>query len=281
MQNRLKYQLLPEGSDYSAGCTNFGDCINRPLDVGGCTIFVCEKGKADVTLNFKPYSIKAGHILILFGDTVIVPKKTSEDFWIFTVSISTNIVDELLYNSSSDFFDFLYANPVLTTSREQRYLLAGWERQIMWMLRPENSANAYSLISNTLRNFFIVTENTINSAHKLTGIRYKMSRGWILINKFTKLLYEHGHENRNVNYYADQLCVTPGYLYKVVTKEMGTTPKDLIENYITSEIKVYLATTDLSVKEIAEELHFEDPSYMCRFFRRRAGVSLTEYKEAK
>ena len=147
------------------------------------------------------------------------------------------------------------------------------------MLKPENVPVAYKLIANTLASFFLAVENAINNAHELTGIKYKASQGWILINKFTKLLFQYGHKNRNVNFYADKLCVTSGYLYKVVTKEMNTSPKNLIDTYITTEIKVLLSTTNLSVKEIAEELHFEDASYMCRFFRRQTSVSLTDFRK--
>lgn len=278
--NNVIYSLLPENANFNAGYTNFRDCLNRPLDVGGCTIFICKKGQAEISLNFKSFSIKAGQMLILFGDIVMMPVSISENFSIFTVSVSDSIIDEALHNSSSDFFDFIYANPILSLTRKQRYLLSGWEKQILWMLEPENSAIAHKLILNTLSSFFLATENAITNAHELTGVKYKASQSWILINKFTKLLFEYGHKNRNVNFYADKLCVTPGYLYKVVTKVMNTSPKDLIDNYIALEIKVLLTTTNLSVKEIAEELHFEDASYMCRFFRRRTGVSLTDYKKA-
>lgn len=45
-------------------------------------------------------------------------------------------------------------------------------------------------------------------------------------------------------------------------------------------IKNYLTYTDLSVKNIAAKLNFDDPSYMCRFFRKMTGVSPMEYKNS-
>lgn len=44
-------------------------------------------------------------------------------------------------------------------------------------------------------------------------------------------------------------------------------------------IKTYLSSTDLSVKNIANELNYEDASYLCRFFRRMTGMSPLEYRE--
>lgn len=59
---------------------------------------------------------------------------------------------------------------------------------------------------------------------------------------------------------------------------MGMSPKEVIDQQIIVEIKTYLLNTDLSVKNIASELNFEDPSYMCRFFRRMTGVSPISYR---
>ena len=46
------------------------------------------------------------------------------------------------------------------------------------------------------------------------------------------------------------------------------------------EMKSCLANTDMSVKDIASALHFEDISYMCRYFRRLTGVSPMGYRKA-
>lgn len=59
---------------------------------------------------------------------------------------------------------------------------------------------------------------------------------------------------------------------------MEQSPKEIIEQMIIVEIKTYLSNTNLSIKNIAAEMNFEDPSYMCRFFRRHTGSSPTEYR---
>ncbi len=44
------------------------------------------------------------------------------------------------------------------------------------------------------------------------------------------------------------------------------------------EIKTLLNTTSLPLKEIAAVMHFPDTSYMCRYFRRKTGMSFKEYR---
>ena len=165
MIKNLKYPLLPENANFSAGYTNLKECLNRPIDVGGCTILFCKSGNANITLNFKPYKIKTGQLLILFGDTVTIPVDVSENFSIFTVTVSDTIIDELLYNNSPDFFDYVYVNPLLSTTAEQRNLLTGWEQQLLWTQKPENRKIAPKIFSNSVVSFFLAVENAINSAH--------------------------------------------------------------------------------------------------------------------
>ncbi|MCD4626099.1 AraC family transcriptional regulator [Proteus mirabilis] len=37
--------------------------------------------------------------------------------------------------------------------------------------------------------------------------------------------------------------------------------------------------TTLSVNEIAIKLHFDDPSYLCRYFKRETDCSLSGYRQ--
>lgn len=277
--NSFKYPLLPEGEKYVAGYIDLNKCLSRSLDVGGCTLFICKKGSADLSINFKRCRLRPGQVVVVFSsDMILIPIRVSEDFKLFHFSVSINMIDEVLYKSSPDLYEFLYYNPILSPTIEERKLLNGWEQQILWMLRPENSANAYKLISNSLHNFFLALESIASNRLMLSESDYKKSRTWSLLNKFTNLILEHGYMHKDVNFYADKLCITPYYLYKIVRKETQISPKEMIDYFIIAEVKMLLSTTHLSVNEIAETLHFEDPSYLNRFFRRHVGMSLTEFR---
>jgi AraC-like DNA-binding protein len=54
--------------------------------------------------------------------------------------------------------------------------------------------------------------------------------------------------------------------------------KEQINKQIELVIRTLLDTTDLSVKQIAERLHYEDPSYLCRIFRKQTGMTPMQYR---
>lgn len=108
-----------------------------------------------------------------------------------------------------------------------------------------------------------------------------ISRSRTLIIKFLKLVAQHFRTTREVSFYAEQLCITTTYLYKLTHKRWYLSPKELIDNQTICEIKTLLSSTDMSVKEIAATLHFEDTPYMCRYFRQRTGISPMEYRSGE
>ena len=110
------------------------------------------------------------------------------------------------------------------------------------------------------------------------GSNKAISRSRILIIKFLKLVALHFRTTREVSFYANQLCITTTYLYKLTHSRWNLSPKELIDQQTICEIKTLLSSTDMSVKEIAAALHFEDTPYMCRYFKQRTGLSPMEYK---
>ena len=79
-------------------------------------------------------------------------------------------------------------------------------------------------------------------------------------------------------FYAGKLNITPNYLNIIVRKNIGTTAKEQINVQLGLVVKMLLDTTDLTVKEIAERLHYDDPSYLCRIFRKQTGLSPINYR---
>lgn len=110
------------------------------------------------------------------------------------------------------------------------------------------------------------------------GSNKAISRSRTLIIKFLKLVAQHFRTTREVSFYAQKLCITTTYLYKLTHRRWNLSSKELIDQQTICEIKTLLSSTDMSVKEIVATLHFEDTPYMCRYFRQRTGLSPMEYR---
>ena len=100
-----------------------------------------------------------------------------------------------------------------------------------------------------------------------------------LCNQFYVLLAENIRAHRDVAWYASELCVTPGYLADVVGRH-GESPKQAIRRQAVAEMKKLLSTTDMNIDSIARVLNFRDPSYMCKFWKKETGTTLSAYRAA-
>lgn len=275
----IKYSLCPDGQQYAAGKTNLKESIGHPLNTNGCTILICTSGSAIVSTNFQRQVMKKGDATILFYDIVFETIRVSESFSALYISLPNEAIESTMYKMTSiSFWDFMYAYPICHTSEQQYELLYSWYQQTKWIIEEYNPEYRLSLLSNNFYNLLMGVENEVKKITVTMNDQVKKDRGWIILRKFAVLLSEYCHISRDVKFYADKLCITPDYLYKLTQKGMEMSPKGIIDQQIIIEIKTYLTNTDLSVKNIAAKLHFDDSSYMCRFFRRLTGFSPTEYR---
>ena len=52
----------------------------------------------------------------------------------------------------------------------------------------------------------------------------------------------------------------------------------LIDQYTVPMVAEYLKNSDLSLKEIAEEMNFKTLSYFCRYVQKHLGMTPSEYR---
>ena len=96
--------------------------------------------------------------------------------------------------------------------------------------------------------------------------------------RFSKLVSHTLHENLSINDFASKLNLTIDRLNEICKEHYGKSPKAIILEKKITEAKRLLYFTDLSVKEIAFQLGFEDSSYFSRIFKQKTNLSPTEFK---
>lgn len=98
------------------------------------------------------------------------------------------------------------------------------------------------------------------------------------VREFKTLLEKHFLQEKSVSFYAQQLNTHPNHLNATIKSTIGKTCSELIHDRIILEARCLLQSTDLSVKEIAGYLSFEDSSYFSKYFKKLTGVSPVEYR---
>lgn len=89
-------------------------------------------------------------------------------------------------------------------------------------------------------------------------------------------LEKHGPPSGNC--FAQEMHLSPKYLSDKLKVLTGKTMQEHIHFKLVENAKVYLQEAQLSVSEIAYRLGFEYPQYFSRFFKKKVGLSPTDYR---
>lgn len=99
--------------------------------------------------------------------------------------------------------------------------------------------------------------------------------------KFIQLVVEHYTTEHSVSFYAAQLNLSLPHFCTTIKKAIGLTPLEIISSIITMDAKAQLRSTDLTVKEIAFSLGFNNLSFFNKYFRQHTGMTPQEYRRMK
>jgi YesN/AraC family two-component response regulator len=129
-------------------------------------------------------------------------------------------------------------------------------------------------------NLLIIELIAISRKHRKVH-DFKLSRKQEILMSFLKILPNYFKEERSVQFYANLLFITPKHLTKTVKELTNKTCGELIDDMVIIEAKVLLTTPSLSVGNVAEMLHFSDQFFFSKFFKRRTGLTPTEFRSGK
>ena len=85
---------------------------------------------------------------------------------------------------------------------------------------------------------------------------------------------------REVNYYAERLNVSPKYLSATVKRVTGHSVSSYINRHTVPIIKKYLDDERLSLTQIADMMNFNTLSYFCRYCKKHLGKTPSEYRKS-
>lgn len=106
----------------------------------------------------------------------------------------------------------------------------------------------------------------------------KYSRIEIIAHTFSTLLEEYFTSVKRPSDYAALLNISVPYLNECIREVTGRSVSQQIQQRIILEAKRLLYHSDRSVKEIANELGYEDQAYFSRLFSKATGITAVQFR---
>lgn len=140
---------------------------------------------------------------------------------------------------------------------------------------PLEIARAYRIDKENIKNKIYYGFNTIE-IEKKSDISY---RHYVAIQDLYRILREHYQDDLTVSTVSLMMNVSDSYLMHLLKKSLGKTFNDILTDYRISLAKKLLKEGKYRVNEIADKVGYNDEKYFSRVFKKRVGVSPSEYPE--
>jgi len=180
---------------------------------------------------------------------------------------------DLLFNTG--LFNTFSHSPVIRVDAEVKDEMEDAVKRMM-----KEYANFFLLRSEILRGFLKIFLIYLTRQFEKTNQQPAQSKNIDLMRRFLSLLEKNYITKRMVTDYADELVVTPNYLNEVVKKVSGFPASHHIQQRIILEAKRQAAYSNVTMKEVAYHLGFDDMAHFSKFFKNAAGVSFTDFKKS-
>jgi len=259
---------------------------------------ICTQGEAEFMINQTRRSIRKNAILSVLGHTTDLPLpelkltllSASADFEMTAILIPAElsahvpaqfsnkyIKERLLQNINiTQFYNMLKSGGAYLQERHVPDETLNEVLTLFEMVRRRTDHNS-GIVGRNLGLLLLLIESVVMILLEASPVgdvsAATMTRQDILTKNFFADLMVHCREHHDVNYYAANACVSPKYLSTVIREQTGMPALQWINLVVVMNAKQLLKSTNISVAQVADELHFSSASSFIRFFKQQTGTT--------
>ncbi len=255
--------------------------FHKPSRIDAFIIGVGTEGETHVSFNLREHCLKKDSLFV-FGPKNILQVNSNENFRAHVVAVTPDLLRQLNVDAKHmmPLFMDLASRPCIemtpAESQTLRSFIALLEQELN---EPETDFSVEiinGLIATTIYKIGSIVQNYLTEHPEAQSPVFNRAEEYF--RQFVELLGEHFKQERSVNFYARQLCITPKYLTTLIKRISGKSVSAWIDNYVILEAKTLLKYSNLSVQEIAYNLNFPNQSFFGSYFKRNTGMSPSRYK---
>lgn len=245
---------------------------------GWCVHAICFAGTCRFTYNGRTFSMEAGDVAIISFPENVTITSVSPDLRIEAIAAPGEFLNGLLpanhYGIGGGIS--LFDDPLIHLSEAQLTALSRDFDNILMRLGDTGHRFYRELIGSLFVSMIYDLFDFHSRGHAPV---YATTRSMHVVRQLTVMLAAgRCREHRDVAYYADRLSVTPKYLSDTVRRQTGHTVTYYIDRYAVQMVRSYLDNPQMSITQIADEMHFSSVSYFCRYVAKHLGMSPGQYR---
>jgi AraC-like DNA-binding protein len=242
-----------------------------PFSIDDYRLGIIVRGEIRASINLVERHLTAGTLVFLGPGSILSPINFSEDIEIYGMALFADfpMPPHLPAAFNGQVRDFQIWAEAYDIDTARHIMDTIWHT----IHQPDYNRQTISSLVAALMHHY----NGLYRQHKELQ-QASQSREQTIFDRFIYLVNQYATREHQIRFYADKMCLTERYLGTVIHQESGTTAKEWIDRALITRIKVELMHTNKSIAQIADELHFPNPSFFSKYFKRIIGVPPGEYR---
>ncbi len=262
--------------------STYGDgIICAGFHEGAMEIIEITSGKVSVQIGTEFAEAKAGDFLYVPPTMVFKVEAIDDDAGMRSMVFDSSIIEANMENFDTEIFYMFYVqsknkivvfdkgHPVHRTLK--KYMQESYDEYISKDVcyKLPIRANIYLMMTALLR-YYCGSKNELDRMiyHNVMRLRPIIS-----------YIAEHYKEKIYIETLAEMITVSPDYFTKMFKDSIGRTPIDYINGLRINRAMQMLATTDISVNDISEQLGFSNSNYFHKIFKQYMETSPAAYRK--
>jgi len=247
-----------------------------PIHFDYYAMFLRIHGETKRTINQYEYLIKPQSLQLVNPGSIYSFKDTTDASRTYVLLFDKDFIEEdnLPKEIQDDLLGFhrKCQQDIVLDTTSYAHVLFLYE-QLSSELRTKN--DDYKIMAKMLINqlLFLLKREKLHF-----GLKQNHTRAEQLCAEFLVLIEEHYWHKKSVKEYAAMLGITAKHLSETVKSTLHHSALSYIHTRIIKEIQYLLCFGEMSIKQIAYVLHFDNVSHLGRFFKRHEGISPKAYK---
>lgn len=248
-------------------------------DVISPCMMVCinHSGVARALYDMQEVVFRPNEIAVVMPNHILRPIESSPDYNVTLLVHSPALCEELKTKRLTHDYHKYHHHPACTLTDEEmkQYM------QAVDLL--EHICNTSTQRYPLRHEMIIQLTNVMSEMHnafrrEMDEKMLKEDNQYAVFNAFCDQLAGHYRKQHEVAFYAEKAHLTTRHFSVIIKNVVGVTASDYIEQYLATQAMNLLSSRpDLSVQQISDLLGYADSPSFCRFFKRKTGITPSEY----
>lgn len=244
------------------------------------SVFV-SKGSAEVEVNLLRVKVNAPCVVLIKPGEVVQLKMVTDDFDASFIVMNNKVRDALLLAlHDAGCSPATRLDPVAPVASSDVSAFNQFYTDLVALNNEEQNPHRLQALHHAVLAFYFhVAYRCYELRNHILPPQSHFRRN-PLVDRFLMLVQQSFKEERQIDFYATRLGVTPKHLSRMLKQSTGFTAAEWIKNYILLEAKVMLKSSTLTMGQISKQLNFPSQSFFAKFFKKATGMTPKQFRNS-